>query len=100
TTSTTANITAKGLTVSGITANDKVYDATTTAMLNTAGASLSGLISGDDVNLSVTGATGAFSDKNVGTAKPVTISGLSLTGADATNYTLNHPTPTASITKA
>ena len=33
---TTANITAKALTVSGVTASNKVYDGTTTATLNAA----------------------------------------------------------------
>ncbi|HYN63003.1 MAG TPA: YDG domain-containing protein, partial [Candidatus Limnocylindrales bacterium] len=33
-------------------------------------------------------ATGALVDKNVGTVKPVVLSGLSLTGSDALNYTL------------
>ena len=35
----------------------------------------------------------------VGTAKTVTISGLSLGGADAPNYALTQPTTTASITR-
>jgi hypothetical protein len=34
------------------------------------------------------GATAFFSDKNTGSSKPVTVSGLTLTGADAANYTL------------
>ena len=43
--------------------------------------------------------TGAFADKNVGTAKPVTVTGYSLSGADAGNYTLVQPTGlTANIT--
>src|SRR5262249_31211186 len=100
TTSTTANITAKGLTVSGITASDKVYDATTTATLNTASAALVGVISGDTVTLNSASPTAAFGDKNVGTAKTVTVSALSLSGADASNYSLSQPTTTASISKA
>jgi hypothetical protein len=99
-TSTTANVTAKGLAVSGITAADKVYDATTSAILNTTGATLSGVISGDTVTLNSAGVSGAFADKNVGTAKTVNVSALSLGGADAANYTLTQPTTTASITKA
>src|SRR5207249_8552073 len=31
----------------------------------------------------------AFSNKNVGTAKPVSVSGISISGADAGNYTAN-----------
>src|SRR5207245_1589192 len=82
---TTANITAKGLTVSGITANNKVYDATTTATLNLASAALVGGVSGDDVTLSTASASGAFANKNVGTAKTVTVSGLVISGADTNN---------------
>src|SRR5207245_1938501 len=49
TASTTANITAKALTVTGITANDKVYSGTTAATLNAGGATLVGVLSGDTV---------------------------------------------------
>ncbi len=35
---------------------------------------------------------GTFSDPNVGQDKTVTVSGLALSGADATNYTLTQPT--------
>src|SRR5207245_1175461 len=84
---TTANITTKGLTASGITANNKVYDGTTTATLNVASAALVGAASGDDVTLNTGGAAGVFANANVGTAKSVTISGLTLSGADAANYT-------------
>src|SRR5207249_1322126 len=83
---TTANITTKALTVSGITANNKVYDGTTNATLNVASAALVGVASGDDVTLTTTNAAGAFANANVGTAKSVTVSGLTLTGADAVNY--------------
>ena len=44
---TTANITAATLTVTGITANNKTYDGTTSATLNTSGAALKGVVSGD-----------------------------------------------------
>src|SRR5262249_21942608 len=98
--SATANITAKGLSVSGINAADKVYDATTSATLNTASAALVGVISGDAVTLNSASAAGAFADKNVGAAKTVNVSALSLSGADAGNYSLTQPTTTASISKA
>ena len=35
--------------------------------------------------------SGAFADKKVGTNKAVTVSGYSLSGADAENYTLTQP---------
>ncbi|MCX5991740.1 MAG: YDG domain-containing protein [Chloroflexi bacterium] len=94
---TTADITAKNLTVSGITASNKTYDGTTSATLNTASASLVWVVSGDSVSLGGT-ATGAFADKNVDTGKTVTVSGLSLAGADAANYSLTQATTTADIT--
>src|SRR4029434_8186425 len=79
---------------------DKVYDATTSATLNTAIATLSGVVSGDTVLLNAASGTGAFADKNAGTGKWVTCSALSLSGADAANYSLTQPTTTASISKA
>ena len=84
TAATTADITALALT-GNITAADKVYDATTSATILTR--TLSGVLGGDDV--SYAGGTATFSDKNVGVAKTVTGSGLSLSGADAGNYTVN-----------
>ena len=88
------------LTVSGITASNKIYDAKTTVTLNTNGAALVGVLAGDTVILSVIGAKGAFADKNVGNGKSVTVSGLTITGASSANYTLTQPTTTASITLA
>jgi hypothetical protein len=90
----------KALTVTGITANDKVYDGNSTATLNTTGAILVGMMPGDAVALNTVGATGAFTDPDVGTAKTVLVSGSTLSGMDAGNYTLIQPTTTANITQA
>jgi hypothetical protein len=91
---TTANITALAITGS-ITASNKVYDGNTADTIS--GRSLSGKISGDVV--SYIGGTANFADKNVGTGKLVTATGLSLTGTDASNYTVNTTaTTTANIT--
>jgi hypothetical protein len=98
TASTTAGITAATLTVSGITAGNKVYDGKTTATLGTNAAALVGVIAGDTVTLGISGAKGAFADKNAGTGKPVTVSGLTISGASSANYKLTQPTATASIT--
>jgi hypothetical protein len=86
--------------VSGITAANKVYDGKTSATLNTSAATFGGEISGD--NLTVTGGVGTFADKNAGVGKTVTITGLSLGGTDAGNYTLSSSTAssTADISKA
>ena len=94
----TADISAATLTVTGITASDKVFDGTTDATIDTTGASLVGLVGGDDVTLDVSMAIGTFDTPDVGNDKTVFITGLSLTGADSGNYTLTQPTTTASIT--
>ena len=98
-TETTADITVKAVTVSGITAEDKIYDTGTEATLVFTGAAFDGKLDSD--KLSVT-ATGAFADANVGENKTVNISGLILGGDDAGNYVLatsgQQATATASIT--
>jgi CSLREA domain-containing protein len=87
------------LTVSGVTAENKVYDGNTDATLNTAGAVLVGdVIGSEDVSLDTSLASGAFDTANVGSGKTVTASGFALTGADAGNYSLTQPTTTADIT--
>jgi filamentous hemagglutinin family protein len=91
TTLTTADIAKADITaVTGITANNKVYDATTAASLNTGAAAYTGMIGGD--NLTVATAAGAFVDQNAGVGKTVNISGISLGGADAGNYNLTATT--------
>ncbi|WP_427927872.1 MBG domain-containing protein [Acinetobacter guillouiae] len=86
--------------VTGISANNRIYDATTNATLNTGSAQFTGMVAGDE--LKVASATGQFSDKNVGIAKQVSIQGVSLSGADAHNYELvnNTAQTTADIRQA
>jgi hypothetical protein len=61
------------------------------------GRTLGGLVGGDDVVL--TGGTATFSDKNVGVGKTVTLTGATLSGPDAGNYSLTSvETTTADIT--
>jgi hypothetical protein len=91
-----ADITPKFLTFTGVTANNKVYDATTNAAVNISGAALSGVIGTDVVTLSAAAASGTFANKNVGVGKTVNISGLSLSGADGTNYLLSSTGETSS----
>ncbi|MFJ6328422.1 MULTISPECIES: YDG domain-containing protein [unclassified Rhizobium] len=79
--------------IGGITANGKTYDGNAGATLNTAGATFNGMVVGDSLTLG-TGFSGAFANANVGTSKTVSISGLSLSGADAGNYTLADATAT------
>ena len=94
----TANIIAASLAVTGLTVSNKVYDAGTTATLG--GTAAITALAGDTVSLGGT-ASGAFADKNVGTAKAVTVSGNTISGADAGNYNLVQQTGlTANITPA
>ena len=74
----TVEIAQKPVTVSGITASDKVYNGNTNATLATDNATISGIVGGDDVTIDITSATGTFEDKNVGTGKTVNISGIAL----------------------
>jgi hypothetical protein len=98
--STTANITPATLTVSGITAADKIYNANATATLNTAGAALVGVFSGDAVTLVTSGAAGTFASDGVAQNIAVSVSGLTISGVQAGDYTLTQPTATADITPA
>jgi hypothetical protein len=93
----TLNIAQVTLTVTGITASNKIYDGTTRATLNINSATLAGVISGDNVTLNTASATGTFANQNVGTWT-VYVSGLTLNGTAAGNYILTQPTLTASIT--
>jgi hypothetical protein len=78
-------ISKKDLPVTGLVANNKVYDATTVAPLG--GSAAVSPFNGDVVTLSGT-AVGAFSDKNVGIDKAVTVTGVTIAGNDAGNYNL------------
>jgi hypothetical protein len=94
----TATINKANLAVSGISAANKTYDGTTAAILT--GTATVSAIGSDVVSVSGTG-TGTFAIKNVGTGKAVTVSGYSLTGADAGNYNVVQPSGlTADVTKA
>ncbi|PHV47677.1 hypothetical protein CSQ91_22540 [Janthinobacterium sp. BJB301] len=93
----TADIGKASVTVAGVAAANKVYDATTAATL-TGTANVTAL--GDD-QLGVTGGNARFADKNAGTGKTVTVDGFVLQGADAANYVLVQPGKvTADIGKA
>ncbi len=84
-------ITPAPLGITGVTANNKIYDNTTAATLNSASAALSGEFAGDTVNLSSSGAAGVFASPNAGSNIAVTASGYTISGADAANYTLSQP---------
>jgi hypothetical protein len=82
----TGNVTAKALTIAGLTASDKIYDATTAAPHGTAaflaaesagaGTTVDGKpYSVDTITVGGT-AAGTFADKDVAAGKAVTVTGL------------------------
>ena len=81
----TLTITPKQITVSGIAADNRVYDGTTDATLDYTNAVLTGKLAGDTLSVS---ATGVFADKNAGVGKTVNLGALTLSGADVGNYIL------------
>jgi hypothetical protein len=89
-------ITAAPLTLSGITASNKVYNGNATATVNTSGAIYAGLVGGDTVTVS---ATGVFGDRNVGIGKTVTLSS-NYSGLNLTDYLItDQASTTANITQ-
>ena len=94
----TADITAKALTVTGLTATDRAYDGTTNVTLT--GGELANVISGDDVSADMP-KSGTVADPNASeTPKTVIFNEITLTGTDAGNYTLTQPPVTVTISKA
>ena len=99
TTPVTVTVSAKGLTITGMTASNKIFDDSDSATLSFSGASLVGVVGLETVTINSSGASGSFSTADVGTGLTVTASGVVLGGADAANYTLSaQPTTTANIT--
>ena len=85
---TTANVTPLTI-VDGVTIANKTYDGTTTASITSK--SLTGVLGLDDVTLA--GGTATFNSKDVNSASTVTVTGLTLAGAQAGDYVLSNPTP-------
>jgi hypothetical protein len=85
-----------GISVTG-TGTNRVYNGTVTDAVTLLS---SGVLAGDSLNFSDTSAT--FANKNVGTAKTVSIVGILASGTDAGNYTLTNTTATttANVTPA
>jgi hypothetical protein len=83
TASTTADITARGLVVTA-TGINKVYDGMTTATVTLS----DDRVSGDVFTTSY--AVASFGDKNVGTGKPVSVSGISIAGVRRGQLHLQH----------
>ena len=93
TASTGNSVTAKGLTITGLTAQNKNWDNTTTASV-TGTATFSGLVGGESLTPGGS-VTWAFADANAGANKTLTQTG-SYT-VSSSNYTVTQPTLMASI---
>ena len=90
--STTADITQRTLTISGITGPSRAYDGTTTATPVTSGIVYSNKVSGDSLSLS--SSSGVFTDsKDVGSNKPISLTNV-YTGTDLANYNVVDQTST------
>src|SRR5206468_2238722 len=79
---TTADISARTLVVSAHGVN-KVYDGGITAAVTLSDDRVSGDVFSDSYPAA------SFADKNVGTGKAVSVSGIAIAGTDATNYSAN-----------
>ena len=88
------NVKAQELTVTGVTATDRVYD--TTNVINITAVELNGIKGTEEVSVDTTSLTGTLSSANAGNYTSVTLSEMTLTGADAGNYTLVQPAATVS----
>lgn len=81
-----------------VSALNKTYDGNTTATCSK-NVTLLGIEGSDKVSATAS-ENGTFADKNVGTGKTVTCTGITLTGEDKDNYTIvSSKTTTANITK-
>ena len=94
----TLKIEQKELTITGLTAENKVYNNTKDAVLT--GGTLSGVVAGDDVSV-VMPTVGEFASANAGNGVAVSFDAIALNGAAKDNYKLTQPTGIkANITKA
>ena len=84
----TVDIAALLLTASGITATDRIVDGTTTVQIDASAATVTGVLPGDTIGIDPTGATGSVVTPDPGANKPVTVTGIVLTGPDAVNYAI------------
>jgi len=84
--------------LNGLLVADKAYDGTNIASIAD-WETLSPVADGDDVELDITNVVALFSNKNAANNKPVSITGLALSGADADKYYINNHNSTADINK-
>ncbi len=89
----TNTVTKKDISVTGLTAVDKVYDGTNTATI-TGSAAYAGLVNGESFSVSGNPAA-SFANANVGSGKTVTVTGYN---APSPNYNVLSTSLTANIT--
>ena len=84
----TVNIAPRPVVLLGLSTVGRTYDGSTVVAINSSSGSIAGALTGDDLQLRSSGVTGSMVDKHVGSDKGVVVSGLSLAGTDAGNYTV------------
>jgi len=89
-------IVKRDLEVTGVFANDKIYDGTNVALLTIANYQWINAVSGDEINLVLINPVGEFETSNVGIQLAVTPD-LSVSGSAAPNYNFIQPTLSADI---
>ena len=90
----TGSILPKALTLPDLIVSEKVYDGTTDALIGQYG-ELAGLVGLDSVQLNP--AVASFDSPDAASSVVVSITGLTLTGADAANYVIEDFSTTATI---
>ncbi len=90
---------AKELDIEGLTALDKTYSETDLSVA-LSGYTLSGIVGDDDVSIDGELSASVDSDYMPGENVPVILTAISLTGEDASNYTINTPEITVLVNKA
>ncbi|MBR5337893.1 MAG: InlB B-repeat-containing protein [Lachnospiraceae bacterium] len=95
-------IAGKPVTVTGITAIDRKYEAGNLKVSLSGGEITSGLLDGETATVDLTEAYGTMADADAGENKPITVTGVKLGGANGSNYSVSEqPTGvTVNIAKA
>lgn len=93
-------VTTKPLTMTGAVGVPRDYNGFSTATVNFSAAQLSGIVGSDNVGFSTSSYAAIFSSPAAGASKAISVSGVTLTGTDASRYTLTQPTVSATISGA
>jgi hypothetical protein len=84
-----ASITRRPATITGVTAEGKIYDGDAETGFDVSGATVQGAVPYDDVGIGDGAAFASFEDKDADVGKTVVFMGFSLSGGDAANYALS-----------